>query len=223
MTGLIKRTLCYVNVITILYLGLIFFMIINSFINVDAEVSPFETLIIPLMNTVIATCLPLAIIYSETSSGMTKWLMTSPIKVKSYVREKYIVTYFLMIFFGLLSSVEIVIYQNKTTGFEIKQYLLMLSVILGVISLTLSLTLPIMLRASSVAGLSVFAFSLIAVLMVFVIVSLFLSRTQAGNAAAVQLINSDKLVIALVILAAAAAISVISYHIAVRLLKDKQF
>ena len=223
MTGIIKRTVCYMNKISVFFVALVFVMIIRSFFGIDPGMDPFEAMIAPLMNTVIASCLPLAVIFAETSSGMTKWLMTSPMKTSAYVREKYIVAYFFLIFFGLSASIHSVIFMNKTTGFDIKQYLLILAVIFGVVSLALSVTVPIMLRTSSVAGLSVYIFTIMALLAVFLIASIFLSSSEAGLNGAVQLINSDKLVIALIILAAAAVFPVISYFISVRLLKNKQF
>ena len=223
MTGIIKRTLCYLNKISVFFVFLVLFLIIKSIFDIDPDMSPFEEILTPLIITVIAACLPLAIIFAETSSGMMKWLMTSPMKTSAYVREKYIVTYFCMIVSGLLASIHSVVFMNKTTGFEIKQYLLVLAVVFGIVSLALSITIPIMLRSGSVAGLSVYILTMIALLAVLLIASFFLRSTQAGLTGVMYIINSDKLVIALIVLAAAAVFPVLSYHIAVRLLKNKQF
>ena len=223
MKGMIWRALCYASPLYIITICCFLGLTLCAWIDTDAEMSIYEAIIIPLMLTLFFSFVPLSAIHSDISSGMLKWLMTSPMKTSDYVREKYVTVYFFIVIFLLLSSGELIIYMCKTTGFDLKQYVFLISLIFALVNLALCITLPIMLRASSVAGLSAYTFSMIAIMFALIIASIVLKGSQTGIAFISELMKIDISIIALIVFAISAAILAASYIISSRLLKNKQF
>ena len=102
MKGMIWRALCYASPLYIITICCFIGLTLCAWIDTDAEMSIYEAIIIPLMLTLFFSFVPLSAIHSDISSGMLKWLMTSPMKASDYVRDKYVTVYFFIVIFLLL-------------------------------------------------------------------------------------------------------------------------
>ena len=175
------------------------------------------------MTCMMISVFPQALMGEEEHIGWNRFCLTMPIKRSQYVSEKYLLTLAFIVLFALLSSVGVIILMVKTTGFDIKDYLLVLSVILCVSLLMMSIDLPMVFRFGTKKGIMLFAGLFLLIFVAGLALFLWASYNDAGRAFFRQVQEADHLVLALCILTGIAVIYTASWLLSIRLYQKREF
>ena len=224
-----KALLCRTGMAFLSPLYLLIFLVfivetVASACTVDIEKNtPWDFLFFGAMTCMMISVFPQALMGEDEHIGWNRFCLTMPIKRSQYVSEKYLLTLAFIVFFALLSSVGVIILMVKTTGFDIKDYLLVLSVILCVSLLMMSIDLPMVFRFGTKKGIMLFAGLFLLIFVAGLALFLWASYNDAGRAFFRQVQEADHLVLALCILTGIAVIYTASWLLSIRLYQKREF
>ncbi len=238
-----KALLCRTGMAFLSPLYLLIFLVfivetVASACTVDIEKNtPWDFLFFGAMTCMMISVFPQALMGEDEHIGWNRFCLTMPVKRSQYVSEKYLLTLAFIVLFALLSSVGVIILMVKTTGFDIKDYLLVLSVILCVSLLMMSIDLPILcvsllmmsidlpmvFRFGTKKGIMLFAGLFLLIFVAGLALFLWASYNDAGRAFFRQVQEADHLVLALCILTGIAVIYTASWLLSIRLYQKREF
>ena len=224
-----KALLCRTGMAFLSPLYLLIFLVfivetVASACTVDIEKNtPWDFMFFGAMTCMMISVFPQALMGEDEHIGWNRFCLTMPIKRSQYVSEKYLLTLAFIVFFALLSSVGVIILMVKTTGFDIKDYLLVLSVILCVSLLMMSIDLPMVFRFGTKKGIMLFAGLFLLIFVAGLALFLWASYNDAGRAFFRQVQEADHLVLALCILTGIAVIYTASWLLSIRLYQKREF
>lgn len=224
-----KALLCRTGMAFLSPLYLLIFLVfivetVASACTVDIEKNtPWDFLFFGAMTCMMISVFPQALMGEDEHIGWNRFCLTMPVKRSQYVSEKYLLTLAFIVLFALLSSVGVIILMLKTTGFDIKDYLLVLSVILCVSLLMMSIDLPMVFRFGTKKGIMLFAGLFLLIFVAGLALFLWASYNDAGRAFFRQVQEADHLVLALCILAGIAVIYTASWLLSIRLYQKREF
>ena len=224
-----KALLCRTGMAFLSPLYLLIFLVfivetVASACTVDIEKNtPWDFLFFGAMTCMMISVFPQALMGEDEHIGWNRFCLTMPIKRSQYVSEKYLLTLAFIVLFALLSSVGVIILMVKTTGFDIKDYLLVLSVILCVSLLMMSIDLPMVFRFGTKKGIMLFAGLFLLIFVAGLALFLWASYNDAGRAFFRQVQEADHLVLALCILTGIAVIYTASWLLSIRLYQKREF
>lgn len=224
-----KALLCRTGMAFLSPLYLLIFLVfivetVASACTVDIEKNtPWDFMFFGAMTCMMISVFPQALMGEDEHIGWNRFCLTMPIKRSQYVSEKYLLTLAFIVLFALLSSVGVIILMVKTTGFDIKDYLLVLSVILCVSLLMMSIDLPMVFRFGTKKGIMLFAGLFLLIFVAGLALFLWASYNDAGRAFFRQVQEADHLVLALCILTGIAVIYTASWLLSIRLYQKREF
>ncbi len=224
-----KALLCRTGMAFLSPLYLLIFLVfivetVASACTVDIEKNtPWDFLFFGAMTCMMISVFPQALMGEDEHIGWNRFCLTMPVKRSQYVSEKYLLTLAFIVLFALLSSVGVIILMVKTTGFDIKDYLLVLSVILCVSLLMMSIDLPMVFRFGTKKGIMLFAGLFLLIFVAGLALFLWASYNDAGRAFFRQVQEADHLVLALCILTGIAVIYTASWLLSIRLYQKREF
>ena len=224
-----KALLCRTGMAFLSPLYLLIFLVfivetVASACTVDIEKNtPWDFLFFGAMTCMMISVFPQALMGEDEHIGWNRFCLTMPMKRSQYVSEKYLLTLAFIVLFALLSSVGVIILMVKTTGFDIKDYLLVLSVILCVSLLMMSIDLPMVFRFGTKKGIMLFAGLFLLIFVAGLALFLWASYNDAGRAFFRQVQEADHLVLALCILTGIAVIYTASWLLSIRLYQKREF
>ena len=224
-----KALLCRTGMAFLSPLYLLIFLVfivetVASACTVDIEKNtPWDFMFFGAMTCMMISVFPQALMGEDEHIGWNRFCLTMPIKRSQYVSEKSLLTLAFIVLFALLSSVGVIILMVKTTGFDIKDYLLVLSVILCVSLLMMSIDLPMVFRFGTKKGIMLFAGLFLLIFVAGLALFLWASYNDAGRAFFRQVQEADHLVLALCILTGIAVIYTASWLLSIRLYQKREF
>lgn len=224
-----KALLCRTGMAFLSPLYLLIFLVfivetVASVCTVDIEKNtPWDFMFFGAMTCMMISVFPQALMGEDEHIGWNRFCLTMPVKRSQYVSEKYLLTLGFIVLFALLSSVGVIILMVKTTGFDIKDYLLVLSVILCVSLLMMSIDLPMVFRFGTKKGIMLFAGLFLLIFVAGLALFLWASYNDAGRAFFRQVQEADHLVLALCILTGIAVIYTASWLLSIRLYQKREF
>ena len=224
-----KALLCRTGMAFLSPLYLLIFLVfivetVASACTVDIEKNtPWDFLFFGAMTCMMISVFPQALMGEDEHIGWNRFCLTMPMKRSQYVSEKYLLTLAFIVLFALLSSVGVIILMVKTTGFDIKDYLLVLSVIPCVSLLMMSIDLPMVFRFGTKKGIMLFAGLFLLIFVAGLALFLWASYNDAGRAFFRQVQEADHLVLALCILTGIAVIYTASWLLSIRLYQKREF
>lgn len=224
-----KALLCRTGMAFLSPLYLLIFLVfivetVASVCTVDIEKNtPWDFMFFGAMTCMMISVFPQALMGEDEHIGWNRFCLTMPVKRSQYVSEKYLLTLAFIVLFALLSSVGVIILMVKTTGFDIKDYLLVLSVILCVSLLMMSIDLPMVFRFGTKKGIMLFAGLFLLIFVAGLALFLWTSYNDAGRAFFRQVQEADHLVLALCILTGIAVIYTASWLLSIRLYQKREF
>ncbi len=224
-----KALLCRTGMAFLSPLYLLIFLVfivetVASACTVDIEKNtPWDFMFFGAMTCMMISVFPQALMGEDEHIGWNRFCLTMPVKRSQYVSEKYLLTLAFIVLFALLSSVGVIILMVKTTGFDIKDYLLVLSVILCVSLLMMSIDLPMVFRFGTKKGIMLFAGLFLLIFVAGLALFLWASYNDAGRAFFRQVQEADHLVLALCILTGIAVIYTASWLLSIRLYQKREF
>ncbi|MEE3402991.1 MAG: ABC-2 transporter permease [Acutalibacteraceae bacterium] len=224
-----KALLCRTGMAFLSPLYLLIFLVfivetVASACTVDIEKNtPWDFMFFGAMTCMMISVFPQALMGEDEHIGWNRFCLTMPVKRSQYVSEKYLLTLGFIVLFALLSSVGVIILMVKTTGFDIKDYLLVLSVILCVSLLMMSIDLPMVFRFGTKKGIMLFAGLFLLIFVAGLALFLWASYNDAGRAFFRQVQEADHLVLALCILTGIAVIYTASWLLSIRLYQKREF
>ncbi len=224
-----KALLCRTGMAFLSPLYLLIFLVfivetVASACTVDIEKNtPWDFLFFGAMTCMMISVFPQALMGEDEHIGWNRFCLTMPVKRSQYVSEKYLLTLAFIVLFALLSSVGVIILMVKTTGFDIKDYLLVLSVILCVSLLMMSIDLPMVFRFGTKKGIMLFAGLFLLIFVAGLALFLWASYNDAGRAFFRQVQEADHLVLALCILTGIVVIYTASWLLSIRLYQKREF
>ncbi|MBQ3888048.1 MAG: ABC-2 transporter permease [Clostridia bacterium] len=225
MKALLRRTgMAFLSPLYLLMFLAFFVESVASACSIDIEKNtPWDFMFFGVMTCMMISVFPQALMGEDEHIGWNRFCLTMPIKRSQYVSEKYLLTLAFIVFFALLSSVGVIILMVKTTGFDIKDYLLVLSVILCVSLLMMSIDLPMVFRFGTKKGIMLFAGLFLLIFVAGLALFLWASYNDAGRAFFRQVQEADHLVLALCILTGIAVIYTASWLLSIRLYQKREF
>lgn len=225
MKALLRRTgMAFLSPLYLLIFLVFIVETVASACTVDIEKNtPWDFMFFGAMTCMMISVFPQALMGEDEHIGWNRFCLTMPVKRSQYVSEKYLLTLAFIVLFALLSSVGVIILMVKTTGFDIKDYLLVLSVILCVSLLMMSIDLPMVFRFGTKKGIMLFAGLFLLIFVAGLALFLWASYNDAGRAFFRQVQEADHLVLALCILTGIAVIYTASWLLSIRLYQKREF
>lgn len=225
MKGLLKRSLyLWTRPLPLIVTACFLLEGIGISFSVDpAENTITDFIMMGMMMTTTGTALPLSMIGEDESKRWNIFLVTTPVKRRSYVMEKYLLVILTIFLFSLVCSAASIVLMAKTTGFDIKDYLLSLACMQAAAVLMMAALLPIMFRFGGKKGIAGFViFFVSAFILVFVIIILA-RKNDSVKYFINDIVSSDHLVLALSVFAFIWGLFILSLPLSVRAYKKRQF
>lgn len=190
--------------------------------NIATIESPFDLMMFGAMMCLISSILPQSVIGEDEQSGWNRYCLTMPVKRSQYISEKYLFTLIFIIFFALLASLGVIILLVRTTGFDIKEYFLVLSGMMSGAVVMMSLELPLIFRFGTKKGVLLFTASFLVVIIGVLSLIFWVVSDGTGQQFLKWLQETDHLILALCILSANAVIYTVSWLLSIRLYQKRE-
>ncbi len=221
---LIRGALCFKNPLS-LVLSLLFFVapIGLCFESGNNMETLNDTFLLGMMCTMMGSIIAMSLFAEDDKSGWDKFMATMPVPAGRVIVGRYLFTLALVLLYVLSATVPSVALMLKGSGFDVKEWLFVFSVLLGISVFMLSLTLPISVRFGNVAGIVVSVSVFMLLVFGGVIVSAMLVKNEQGITVLGDLIKADRYVLSAAIIGACAVFLGLSMVISVSLMKRKEY
>lgn len=225
MKGLLKKSFYSWTAPLPLFVTVLFLL---EGIGISFSVDPAENTLVDLimmgmMMTTISFSLPFSMIGEDETKHWDMFLAAAPVKRRSYVMEKYIVAVLTVLLFSLVCSVSSIVLMAKTTGFDIKDYLLSLACIQSVTVIMMAAVLPLMFRFGARKGIVGFLVFFVSAFILALILTALYRNNSSVNSFIYDIVSSDHLLLALLLFAFIWGLFLVSLPLSVRAYKKRQF